>query len=78
MTNEPTLLNFPSQIMDWDRPMSDEQLARQTRIVIAEMLNNAAAGKYKLTEENKDFITWYNETVIRRGYPPLDCDLTQF
>lgn len=77
-TDKETMLNFPFQKQDWDEPMSDAQLARQTKLALTKMLNRATTGEYVLTEKNKADIAYYNEIVTRCGYEPIDVDLTQF
>lgn len=76
--NETNILKLPYKIEDWDAPMSDEQLAYQTKLVFTRMLNMASEGKYTLTEKDKRDISWYNEVVSRCGYDPIDCDLTRY
>jgi len=76
--NSKIIHSFPGQMKDWEKPINDAQLAFQTKIVLTKMLNKAALGQYILTEKDKADILYYNQIVTRCGYPPIDCDLSQF
>lgn len=72
MSNENNTLNFPLQKLDWDAPMSDDQLLFQTHLTIVDYINGIHAGRNVMTDEFKTTIQTYNDIAAKHGYPMIE------
>jgi hypothetical protein len=65
-----TLL-FPIQQRETDSRTSDDELVLQTRLVLINALNEVAAGRRILSEEEKNAFRIVNKLLIKYNYPSL-------
>ena len=65
-----TLL-FPIQQRETDERTSEYELVLQTRLAITNALNDVAAGRRILLEEEKNAFREVNELLIKYRYPVL-------
>ena len=73
-SQENNVLIFPIQHSEDLDSITDVDLTYQAKTVLTRMLNKVAAGQYILTEKDKGQIRFFNETVTKYGYAPIDCD----
>lgn len=73
MTNQPAqIVAFPFPKRDWNECEDPREAIFQLKLHTAQMLNDAAEGRYVLTETNREGVHEVNALCRQVGLTPLD------